>query len=80
MVKTKAIAQINSILEAWGWGTAFGHSFLIGGASFFLTQGVNPKIICLASRWKSLTYEVYICAFKQVASRYMGNLAGSVHT
>jgi hypothetical protein len=48
------------ILSAWGWGTAFGHSFRIGGASFFLVQGVNPEIVCLAGRWKSLAYEAYI--------------------
>ena len=48
MVKTKALLCINTILSAWGWGTTFGHSFRIGGASFFLAQGVNPKIVCLA--------------------------------
>jgi hypothetical protein len=80
MVKTKALARINSILEAWGWGTAFGHSFRIGGASFFLAQGVNPEIVRLAGRWKSLANEAYIRVFEQVAGRHMGNLAGPVHT
>ena len=60
MVKTKALLRINTILNAWGWGTTFRHSFRIGGASFFFAQGVNPKIVCLAGQWKSLVYEAYI--------------------
>ncbi|KAF8219009.1 DNA breaking-rejoining enzyme, partial [Tricholoma matsutake] len=75
MVKTKALLRINMILNAWGWGTAFGHSFRIGGASFFLAQGVNPEIVCLAGRWKSLAYKAYIQAFKQITSRHMSNLS-----
>ena len=75
MVKTKALLRINMILSAWGWGTAFGHLFRIGGTSFFLAQGVNPEIVCLAGRWKSLAYEAYIRAFEQIASRHMSNLS-----
>jgi len=75
MVKTKALLHINMILDAWGWGTAFGHSFRIGGASFYLAQGVNPEIVRLAGHWKSLAYEAYIRAFEQITSRHMSNLA-----
>ncbi|KAL6303191.1 hypothetical protein BKA93DRAFT_735482 [Sparassis latifolia] len=32
------------------WGTAFGHSFRIGGASFLLSQKVDPEIVCLMGR------------------------------
>jgi hypothetical protein len=45
MVKSTAINHINSILKAWGWGTTFGHSFRIDGASFYLSQKVDPEII-----------------------------------
>ncbi|KAJ7018794.1 hypothetical protein C8F04DRAFT_1149944 [Mycena alexandri] len=75
MVKTAALQRINAILGAWGWGTAFGHSFRIGGASFYLAKGVTPEIVRLAGRWKSLAYEAYIRAFEQIASRYMAGLA-----
>ena len=75
MVKAKAMDCINTILTAWGWGTSFGHSFCIGGASFYLAQGVSPEIVRIASRWKSLAYETYIQAFEQVASRHMENIA-----
>ncbi|KAG2031172.1 hypothetical protein BDR03DRAFT_807940, partial [Suillus americanus] len=51
---------INSILVAWGWGTTFGHSFRIGGASFYLAKKINPEIVRIAGRWKSLAYETYI--------------------
>jgi hypothetical protein len=74
MVKSKAISHINSILKSSGWGTLFGHSFRIGGASFYLSQKVDPEIVRIAGRWRSLAYEAYIRAFEQVASRHFGQL------
>jgi hypothetical protein len=74
MVKTKAIHHINTILKSCGWGTTFGHSFRIGGASFYLSEKIDPEIIRIAGRWRSLAYEVYIRAFEQVASRHFGGL------
>ena len=78
MVKSKAMSCINAILTAWGWGTSFGHSFHIGGASFYLAQGANPKIIRITGRWKSLTYKTYIRAFEKIASRHLSNLAAPI--
>ncbi|KAJ3822275.1 hypothetical protein F5880DRAFT_1484448 [Lentinula raphanica] len=72
MVKSKALERINGILAEWGWGTTFGHSFRIGGASHYLAQKVNPEIVRLAGRWKSMAYETYIRAFEQIASRHLG--------
>jgi len=74
MVKTTAITHINSILKTQGWGTAFGHSFRIGGASFYLSQKVEPEIVRIAGRRRSLAYEAYIRAFEQIASRHLGDL------
>lgn len=74
LVKEAALRRINSIFLALGFGTSFGHSFRIGGASFYLSQKVNPEIIRIAGRWKSLAYETYIRAFEQVASRHLANL------
>jgi hypothetical protein len=74
MVKAKALARINAILQTWGWGTAFGHSFRIGGASFYLAQGKNPEHIRIAGRWKSLAYQVYIRSFELIANRHLGNM------
>ncbi|KAH7926281.1 hypothetical protein BV22DRAFT_1009515, partial [Leucogyrophana mollusca] len=71
LVKAPAIKRVNDILVAWGWGTSFGHSFRIGGASFYLAQKVDPEIVRLAGRWRSLAYETYIRAFEQVASRHL---------
>jgi len=75
MVKQRALERINNITAAWGWGMAFGHSFRIGGASFYLAQKVDPEIVRLAGRWRSLAYETYIRAFKQVASQHLSILA-----
>ncbi|KAJ3766006.1 hypothetical protein FB446DRAFT_654421 [Lentinula raphanica] len=72
MTKAKALARINEILQAHGWGTTFGHSFRIGGASYYLAQKIDPEIVRLAGRWKSMAYETYIRAFEQIASRHMG--------
>ncbi|KIJ28405.1 hypothetical protein M422DRAFT_189758 [Sphaerobolus stellatus SS14] len=74
LVKSAALDRINNVFLANGWGTTFGHSIRIGGASFFLAQKVNPEIIRLAGRWKSLVYEAYIRAFELTASRHMGNM------
>ncbi|KIJ37639.1 hypothetical protein M422DRAFT_98758, partial [Sphaerobolus stellatus SS14] len=63
LVKQTAIKFINDILTGWGWGTSFGHSFRIGGASYYLAQKVDPEIIRIAGRWRSLAYETYIRAF-----------------
>jgi hypothetical protein len=73
MVKAKALARINDILVAHGWGTSFGHSFRIGGASFFLAKKVDPEIIRIAGRWKSLAYQTYIRAFENIISAHMGD-------
>jgi len=75
MVKDKALGKINSVLQAAGWGTTFGHSFRIGGASFYLSQKIDLEIIRIAGRWKSLAYETYIRAFELIANRHMGNIA-----
>jgi hypothetical protein len=77
MVRDKALNRINTILKAWGWGTAFGHSFRIGGASFFLAQKIDLEIVRIAGRWKSLAYETYIRAFELIANRHMGNISVS---
>ena len=75
MAKARALERINSILLAWGWGTSFGHSFRIGGASFYLAKKVDPEIVRIAGRWKSLAYETYIRAFEQISSRHLANAA-----
>ncbi|KAG1736408.1 uncharacterized protein EDB91DRAFT_1055677, partial [Suillus paluster] len=79
MVRTCVIECINNILLAHGWGTTFGHSFCIGGASFYLSQKVDPKIVRLAGHWRSLVYKAYIRAFEQVASYHLAGLADRVH-
>ena len=50
MAKPRALEHVNQILGTWGWGMAFGHSFCIGGASFYLAQKVSPEIVRIAGR------------------------------
>ncbi|KIJ56447.1 hypothetical protein M422DRAFT_150297 [Sphaerobolus stellatus SS14] len=78
IVKSKALSRINSVFNNNNWGTTFGHSFRIGGASFYLSQGVEAEIVRIAGRWKSLAYETYIRSFELVVSRHMANLTQSL--
>lgn len=73
VVKPTALSKVNIILSTAGFGTAFGHSFRIGGASFYLAKGVPPEIVRIHGRWKSLAYEVYIRSFEQIASTHLAN-------
>ena len=50
MVRDRALERINGILGRRGWGTIFGHSFHIGGASFLLSQGVSPEVVRIIGR------------------------------
>ncbi len=75
MVKSTALSKINIILSTAGFGSSFGHSFRIGGASFYLAKGVPPEIVRIHGRWKSLAYEVYIRSFEQIASRHLSQVS-----
>lgn len=76
MAKQAALKRINGIAQQVGLGTTFGHSFRIGGASYFLAKKVEPEIVRLAGRWKSLAYEVYIRSFETIINQHVGNLSG----
>ncbi|KAJ3560708.1 hypothetical protein NP233_g10660 [Leucocoprinus birnbaumii] len=45
MAKEAALKKINSISKEAGLGETFGHSFRIGGASYFLAKKVDPEIL-----------------------------------
>jgi hypothetical protein len=78
MVKDRALEHINDVWIVNGWGTSFDHSFCISGASFYLASKVDPEIVHLAGQWKSLAYQTYIRAFKQIVSVHMGDISHSV--
>ncbi|KAI0681624.1 hypothetical protein C8T65DRAFT_751469 [Cerioporus squamosus] len=44
MVRDTALKFLNERFTQLGFGTMFGHSFRIGGASFLLSQGVDPEV------------------------------------
>lgn len=66
--------QVNEVLEHGGWNSTFGHSFHVRGASYYLAQKVDPEMVRIAGRWRSLTYETYIRGFEQVISLCSGEL------
>ncbi|KAF5366868.1 hypothetical protein D9757_011918 [Collybiopsis confluens] len=71
LVRKSSLSRVNSVLASMGWGNAFGHSFRIGGASYLLAQGVSPEIVCIAGRWRSLAYELYIRSFQDIFSKHI---------
>ena len=75
LVKKAAMERVNEVLEQHGWDATFGHSFRIGGASYFLAQKVDPEVVRIAGRWKSLAYETYIRGFEQVVSKHLAHIA-----
>jgi len=74
MAKPRIMERINGILDANNVPRTFGHSFRIGGASFYMANKVDPEIVRIAGRWRSLAYETYIRSFEQVISRHLENL------
>lgn len=77
MTRKAALDRINQVFGHLGYGTTFGHSFRIGGASYLLSQKVDPEIVRIQGRWKSLAYELYIRSFEQVVSRHTSGLAAN---
>lgn len=77
MVRDTAMSFINARLTGLGYGTTFGHSDRIGGVSFYLSQKVDPEVVRILGRWRSLAYQVYIRAFEQVASQHVAHLASN---
>jgi hypothetical protein len=71
MVKDKVLHRIKDALNLAGWPGIQGHSFRIGGASYFLAKGVNPEIVRIAGHWRLLAYETYIQGFEQAVSKHM---------
>ena len=68
MVRPRILEKISSILAVDGTPRTFGHSFRIDGASFYMANKIDPEIVCMAGRWRSLAYETYIRSFEQVIS------------
>ena len=74
MTKSAFLDRFNTILDSKKLPRVYGHSFRIGGASHYLANGVNPEIIRIDGRWRSLSYEAYIRSFELTLSHHLGNL------
>jgi len=71
MAKPRFLDRFNAVLSANGVPRIYGHSFRIGGASFYMASGVDPEVVRMAGRWRSLAYETYIRSFEQVVSLHL---------
>jgi hypothetical protein len=55
----KLLSRVNRILSAGGYNVITGHSFCVGGTSFYLLSGVSPEVVKLIGRWKLDAFLVY---------------------
>ena len=71
ITKGAFLKRMQGIWLQAGGGPLFGHSFRIGGASFFLAAGVSPETVRLLGRWKSIAFDTYIRAFILIAPQHL---------
>ncbi|KAF9781537.1 hypothetical protein BJ322DRAFT_1010595 [Thelephora terrestris] len=74
MAKPRFLERVNSILTSSNSIRIFGHSFRIGGASYYMANNIDTEIVRIAGRWRSLSYQTYIRGFEQVVSRRFAGL------
>jgi hypothetical protein len=48
-----------------------GHSFRIGGASYWLAIGTPPDIVRWLGRWSSTSFDLYIRGFRLIAAQHL---------
>ena len=75
LTKSAFLNRLQSVWEAAGIVGLFGHSFRIGGASFFLAKGVSVEMVRLLGRWRSIAFELYLRAFEEIAPQHLQNVA-----
>jgi hypothetical protein len=68
--------RINEILSSYGWDTVSGHSFRIGGTSFYLMAGLHPDLVKTLGRWKSDAFLRYWRQTDKIAELHLAKLEG----
>jgi hypothetical protein len=66
--------RINAILSAKGLDNVMGHSFRVGGTSFYLLAGVPPDVVKAMGRWKSDAFLVYWRFVDEIVSVHLRNI------
>ena len=74
MTKTRFTERVNGILTANSSQRIYGHSFRIGGASYYMANKIDTEVVRIAGRWQSMSYQVYIRNVEQVISRRFADL------
>ena len=67
--------RINRILTDANRSPLNGHSWRIGGATFYLLAGVHPDFIRVIGRWKSDAFYRYWRKIKAIAAKYLTDAA-----
>lgn len=74
MTKPSFLDRVNRILTSHGSERVYGHSFRIGGASYYMAHKMDMEVVKIAGRWQSISYQLYIRRVEQVISRRFADL------
>jgi hypothetical protein len=71
LTRNKLLSRVNDILSSGGFDTISGHSFRVGGTSFYLISGVSPEVVKSMGRWKSDAFLMYWRFVSDIASLHL---------
>lgn len=74
MAKPRFMERVNGILTSNNSDRIFGHSFRIGGASYYMANKIDTEVVRIAGRWRSLAYQTYVRGVEQAISRRFADL------
>lgn len=75
LTKRKFLRRCNEIWHRNGFQRFTGHSFRIGGTTYYLLAGVNPDVVKVFGRWASNTFLKYWRALDSLASMHIELMA-----
>ena len=77
LTKAEFLKTCNSIWKKKGIQRITGHSFRIGGTTYYLLQGVNPDVVKKLGRWKSDAFLRYWRSLDKLAVIHIENIHGT---
>ncbi len=77
LTKAEFLKTCNMVWKKKGIQRITGHSFRIGGTTFYLLQGVNPDVVKKLGRWKSDAFLRYWRSLDKLAVLHIENIHGT---
>lgn len=79
MTKKMFLSRCNNVWVGHGIERITGHSFRIGGTTFFLVMGIKPDVVKVLGRWKSDAFLRYWRSLDALASQHIENIQVQQH-